>query len=193
MDYETRPWAPQGNKNKSRRPHGGERPELKISSWNIGRGLFNKEPEIDQIIESNNINFLFLLETDIRHFKTETFASYIPILQMTKEGEKVQVFLLIRPQMKEKVRVRTDLMEAGVPMIWIEVETEQGNNIMIAGVYREWQSQEGNDTISSQRERLKKILQQVEKASQSDNPIIFMGDLNLDGNRFNDKEYHLKE
>ena len=85
---------------------------------------------------------------------------------MTKEDEKVRVILLIRPQMKEKVRVRTHLMGAGVPMIWIEVETKRGNNIMIAGVYREWQSQEGNDTISSQRERLKKILQQVEKASQ---------------------------
>ena len=31
------------------------------------------------------------------------------------------------------------------------------------------------------------------KASQSDKPMIFMGDLNLDRNRFDDKEYHLKE
>ena len=45
---------------------------LRVAAWNIRRDPFGKERQIETFILNNDIDVIFLLETDVKHF-TRTF------------------------------------------------------------------------------------------------------------------------
>ena len=146
-------------------------------SWNIGRSVLKKIPEIKSVLDAEDIGICFLIECDENRRNLESIApsqnlpnySSHPSLTSNQE-EKARITALVRRDMPFKVRV--DLMNPGIQTIWIELVRKHARNILIGGVYREWSDDEDGDAD--------KILSQFQRATGENLPVLIMGDMNLD-------------
>ena len=73
-------------------------------------------------------------------------------------------------------------MTEDVPSIWLETDSK----LLIAGFYRQWNSEDSGKLIAEQTQRLSKFLEQVEQASKTGCDILLLGDWNL-----NYSQWHL--
>jgi len=99
--------------------------QLKICSWNIRRGLIKRELELKNILNSEKVNIMFLVETDITMLngkKEYKIEGYETILQKTEQNtEKIRIIGLVKEEMLNISKVRNDLMTKEFPSIWLEV------------------------------------------------------------------------
>ena len=77
--------------------------------------------------------------------------------------------------------------------MWLEIERENKKNVLVAGVYREWgsedRSQPKNKSITQHKERLEIITKSLDKAVSEKKEIVLAGDLNFDMLRWNNNDY----
>ena len=70
-----------------------------MAAWNIRRDPFGKEKQIETFILNNDIDVIFLLETDVKHF-TKTFlqVSYLSYWSQWMTIRKSELYHWLDPQ-----------------------------------------------------------------------------------------------
>ena len=68
-----------------------------------------------------------------------------------------------------------------VATMWIQVSREKHKDLIIGGVYRQWNKTQEADCNT--------ILNQIQKASEENLPLLVTGDINLDMLKWEEKEY----
>ena len=142
--------------------------QLKICSWNIRRGLIKRELELKNILKSEKVNIMFLVETDLTMLNGKEdykIEGYETILQKTDQNtEKIRIIGLVEEEMRNITKVRNDLMTKEFPSIWLEITRSKQKNLLICGFYREW-TRNGNNSENEQSVRLKILINQMERAT----------------------------
>ena len=77
--------------------------QLKICSWNIRRGLIIRELELKNILKTEKVNIMFLVETDTKMLNGKEdykIEGYETILQKTdQKTEKIRIIGLVEEEM----------------------------------------------------------------------------------------------
>ena len=74
--------------------------EIRCATWNIMHGLIKRELEITQLLQDENIDILFLTETDTVHlekeedFKIKGFSTIFP--KRVSNKHKIRIICLMR-------------------------------------------------------------------------------------------------
>ena len=122
-------------------------------SWNVKSGLIRRELEIRNLIENENIDVLFLNETDSNQLQTEsdfTITGVNTIFQKREDNcEKVRLICLVKESLMTNFTVRQDLMSTDFPSIWLEVNETNKQTVLLSGFYCEW-NHKGNKSEASQ-------------------------------------------
>ena len=97
---------------------------LTCATWNIRRGLITREKEISNLLLSEDIDLIFLTETDNKNIQKEdnyVIQGYKTILPLfNKSKPKIRIMALVRNEIANQVKIRSDLMSDQFPSIWIE-------------------------------------------------------------------------
>ena len=102
-------------------------PKLRSSccQWNIKRGLICRESEIKSILKEEEVDIMFLTETDTRAVLKETdyqLAGYNTILpKKVNDLEYTRIIALVSHKISNRIKVRNDLMSPNFPSIWLEI------------------------------------------------------------------------
>ena len=167
---------------------------MRIVTWNIGRGLIQKEKEISNFADKKRIQVFFLQETDFindskRPYQiNDAMTTYFPLV---KENEKTRLICLVDKDLNMSIKQRKDLMDNGLQSIWIELERKNKKNLLIGGFYREWGKTAEEKSLDNQENRLSAFLNQMERAARENKEICVLGDMNLDQKYWEDKKYYL--
>lgn len=186
------------NKDKNGRENGGEKEErkndnqIRIGCWNIRRGLIRREEELKELLRKENLDIMFLVETDTRSIKEEKdykIGEYKTVLPKQKDTEtNIRIIGLIAEKISTRVKVRTDLMSEDFPSIWLELEREKRKKLIIGGFYREWRK-DNDSSQEAQLDRIKILTKQMAEATKSNSPTIVMGDANLCMEKWEEEDY----
>ena len=102
---------------------------LKCAERNINRGLIKREAEIIKLLSDENLDILFLTETDNLNIKNEDsykIQGYTTVLQnRTNETDVIRILGLIKNEINCFSKIRLDLMSVSLPSIWIEIKQER--------------------------------------------------------------------
>ena len=114
---------------------------MKIGTWNVRHGLIRREHEIVNLIESEEVDVLFLTETDTgkvnaSNFKLQGYETFTQSCE--NEDDTVRAIAIVKENCGAKIQLRPDLMSNMFPSIWLEVEDRYKSKSMIAGFYRQW-------------------------------------------------------
>jgi hypothetical protein len=131
---------------------------MKICSWNIRRGLIKRELELKDMLNSEKLNIMFLVETDTKlpngksDYKIEGYAT---VLQKTNQvNDKIRIIGLVEEDTFKYTKIREDLMSTEFPTIWLEIIRTNYKNLLVCGWYREW-TRNDDSTEAGQSQRLK--------------------------------------
>jgi hypothetical protein len=88
---------------------------LKVVSWNIGRGLLSKLPEINNLIASEKIDIITLSEVDLPIGEDTIFIEgFRTVLPMRRKPEdKVRIMSLVRIKVVKKYDSYTNSVKRG--------------------------------------------------------------------------------
>ena len=116
---------------------------LVCCTWNIRRGLVKRESELKDLLTSENIDVIFLTETDTKCLcKEEDYfiQGYKTILpNIDTNCGLVRIIGLVKENLVPYIKIRTDLMSKEFPSIWIEYRADQNKkSLLMAGFYRVW-------------------------------------------------------
>ena len=75
-------------------------------------------------------------------------------------------------------------MNTEVQTVWIELIRKNSKNILVGGVYREWSDNQDKDADQ--------ILDQFQRATRENIPVIILGDMNLDMKQWSKKDFYCK-
>ena len=105
---------------------------LICGTWNICRGLVTRENELTQLLDKENIDILFLIETDTSKIESENdyvLNGYKTILPLRNDkSEKIRIMLLIKESIASDFKISVDLMSPNFPSIWLEKIRIDDNN-----------------------------------------------------------------
>ena len=181
--------------NVNTEPKSEPKPELKVGCWNIRRGLIKRELEMTEIMKTNQINLMFLVETDTMMVQTEEdyyIKGYKTIVQKKDPKEKskspTRIICLVDAKIGENSKTRIDLMDSEFPSIWVEYKNENSKNVLICGLYREW-TKNGDVTQEKQLQSIQILTAQLEAAANEEKEIIVLGDINLCSNKWNNADF----
>ena len=132
------------NTNSTSAPSPKKPLELRTGCWNIRRGLIKREKEIEELLNKNEMDILFLVERDSTMVMTEKdykLKGFHTVFQKKKKGnEKTRIIALCKERLfdEKNMKLRTDLNSKKFPSIWLEVMNEKERNVLVCGYYREW-------------------------------------------------------
>ena len=161
--------------------NGTNKKEKTIGTWNIRRGLIKRENEILEIITSQNIDILFLTETDTKRSNAEKFVikGFNTVVQkVSKEDDVVRIVALVRENAGLEFKVRDDLMSVSFPSIWLEIQDKNKSSTLLGGFYRQW-SCNGIRSKELQVEEMQIFCDQINSGCTPKSKTIIMGDANL--------------
>ncbi len=81
-------------------------------------------------------------------------------------------------------------MSTEFPTIWLEIIRTNCKNLLVCGFYREW-TRNDDSTEAGQSQRMKILIDQMERAAKENKSIIMMGDANLCAQKWDGEEYRL--
>ena len=168
--------------------------KLKIGTWNVRHGLIRREHEIVNLIESEEVDILFLTETDTRKANASIFKlpGYETFTQSCEgEDDIVRVIAIVNENCGAKIQLRPDLMSNTFPSVWLEVEDRHKSKSLIAGFYRQW-SVNGKLSVPAQIEQINEFGKQIDTASSISEKIIITGDANLCADKWQLVDYDRK-
>ena len=169
---------------------------LTIGCWNIRRGLVRRETELKELLNKEEIDVLFLVETDtqmIGEEKDYVVQGYRTILpKLAETDNKIRIMSLVKEGKMDKMKIRHDLMSENFPSIWLEIERINRTNLTIGGFYREW-TRHGDSSKESQLENIKILTHQITTATNLNKPTIILGDANLCMKKWEEIDYPHKE
>ena len=181
--------------------------DLKICSINIRGPLFTEKTEkiteVKKLIIDEDPGILFLNETELIDVdakcppRIENYITYCP----NKTVPKTRILCLVREDVKHELR--SDLMDSNnCSSIWVECTAETGQKTIVGGYYREWDDLNREDgrtastqnTVPQMSDRFDVFLNQVKTANlENHKQIIFLGDLNLNVEKWKDWKWGLKK
>ena len=98
--------------------------ELKCAAWNINRGLITREGELINLLNAEDIDIIFLSETDTKSLRTEEdyyIKGYNAIFHKRKDEVSIlRLVCLVKTEIRKNITIRSDLMSDSFPSIWIE-------------------------------------------------------------------------
>jgi hypothetical protein len=130
---------------------------------NIGGGLQTKLVEIEDFIKTECIDILTIIEAEaivqddivlIQGFKT-----FLPLVKAPKD--KMRILTLVTDELVPNTKLRSDLMNPGLPSVWLEL-----HGLLMCSIYREW-SPGGIKTAESQMEQVKLLNNQLLSATST--------------------------
>ena len=130
----------------------GNKRKLNIATWNIRRGLITRENELVQLLHEEEIDVMFLTETDTSKQNAEMYhiTGYTTSTQSCEdENDTVRIIALVRDAQGLDIKVRYDLMSKSFPSIWLETQDKHKAKSLIGGYYRQW-STNGKLTVPEQ-------------------------------------------
>jgi hypothetical protein len=170
---------------KSERREEGCRTErkrfVKIGTWNVRRGLIKRENEITYLLQKEEVDILFITETDTKWHNVFDYKikGFTTTLQAVKNNDDlVRVIAITRDGNGLKIETRQDLMLGTFPSIWFEIQDKNGSKSLIGGFYRQW-SADGKLTVPEQVEQMEIFCNQINRAAATNCKIIITGDANL--------------
>ena len=102
---------------------------------------------------------------------------------------KTRVLIFVKDWLASHIQLREDLMNCNFASIWIELAPSiLGKTFRLCAIYREW-SFEGENSHSSQLDRIDIFMKQVEKATKGNDGTIIIGDVNLCSKKWDDQNY----
>ena len=89
------------------------------------RGLVKRENEISELLRSEDMDILFLTETDTKrsnlaNYSLEGYATYLQ--KSVGDNCNVRILALVKDNIGLDFKLREDLMCNSFPSIWIEAE-----------------------------------------------------------------------
>ena len=82
-------------------------------------------------------------------------------------------------------------MSDKIPTIWIEIPKLDGGKILMCGHYREW-DHSGEKSIDDQLQRIRVLIDQVERAIEETRHVLIIGDMNMCSKKWDDGDYRIK-
>ena len=165
---------------------------LNVCSWNIRRGLVIRESELKNIIHTNSLGLIFLVETDTYAINQEEdyqIPGFKTLVQKKKDtNSPTRIICLVDKKLASRALIRQDLTSADFPSIWLELENTNQKNMIIGGFYREW-SPGGVKSIEAQVEAMRVFTNQIEQAAAENKNIIILGDANLCSIKWNSPNF----
>ena len=165
-----------------------------VGTWNIRRGLTKRENEILEILTSQNIDVLFLTETDTRRSNAEKFVikGFNTVIQkVSEENDMVRIIALIRENAGLRIKTRGDLMTDSFPSIWLEIQDENRSTTLLGGFYRQW-SCNGIRSTKLQVEEIQVFCNQINSGCTPRSKTLIMGDANLCSNKWRGEDFDKK-
>jgi hypothetical protein len=132
---------------------------VKIGTWNIKRGIIRRDIEIKDLLTTQDLDVLFLTETDIaipseNDLKIQGFQTIFHLRE--KVTDHVRLIALVKESLAPQIQVNKSLMSDSFPSIWLNVREENNCSTKIAGFYREW-SHNGIRSEDNQISQIKKF------------------------------------
>lgn len=161
---------------------------FQVMSWNIRRGLLKHRAEINHVLSEENMGICFLIEVDdsqdnlsnLNKTTPKAFPKYsVHTSKSVAPTDRVRIIVLVHEDLS--VKIRNDLMANEAETIWVELSRKHHKNIIIGGIYRQWNIDEDKDSDT--------ILDQIQRASEEKLPLLVAGDMNLDMLKWSDKNY----
>ena len=165
---------------------------FQVISWNIDKGLLKKLAEINHVLSEENVGICFLIEVEdtqenlnsLNSTNPKAFPNYsIHTSKSLSPKTKVRIIALVHEDISFKIR--EDLMSHNVASIWMEVSRKFHKNLIIGGIYRQWNVDEEKDSDA--------ILTQISRASEENLPLLVCGDVNLDMLKWSKRDYYRKK
>ena len=155
--------------------------ELLIGTWNVRRGLIKREIEISKLLQSDDLDILFLTETDVKKqnvidYKIKGYSTHIQ--SVTHDEDLVRVIALTKDNIGIRFELKPDLMQESYPSIWIEIQDKHRSKSLVGGFYRQWSS-DGKLTVPEQAKQMELFCNQINRAALSYCKIVITGDANL--------------
>ena len=158
------------------------------------RGLLRRENEIKLLLQSENIDILYLTETDTKKINVTNYklSGYTTILQCSEgDDDSVRIIALVKDAAGLDIKVRQDLMSNSFPSIWLEAKDKHKSKSLFGGFYSQW-SAEGKLSVPEQVSQIEEFCEQINRASSLTEKIIITGDANLCANKWLTEEYDRK-
>jgi exonuclease III len=168
--------------------------QLKIGTWNVRRGLIRRENEIKLILQSENIDILYLTETDTKKLNVDKYnlRGYTTVSQCCEDdNDTVRIIALVKDAQGLDIKVRHDLMSKTFPSIWLEAQDKHRAKSLIGGYYRQW-SVNGKLTVPEQITQIEEFCEQINSAGKETKKIIVTGDANLCTKKWLAEDYDRK-
>ena len=186
---------PKSKANSEQRTIKNKKQKLNLATWNIKRGLIKREIEIKEFLISNDLDVLFLTETDI-NIEAESdykLQGYKTLFKKRKQNsDKVRLIALIKEEKQSQIKIKEELMSDVFPSIWLEIKSAHKVPVLVAGIYRQWSHNGAKLGINQQTDQIKVLINQMQLGNESYEKIIMMGDVNLDSNKWEDDGFPLK-
>ena len=145
---------------------------LKISSWNLCNGLINKVDYVRNLLQSEDIDILFLQETELKINYNEDI---IKIQGYNIETSNTESTKRIAAYIKNNINYTrvTELEETNVILLNIEAKY---TFTQIIGIYRPFKLTANVGQLDS----FKRQINEITKFMRDDTNKILIGDVNLD-------------
>ena len=167
-----------------------------IMSWNIRKGLIKHLAEINHVLSEENVGICFLIEVDdsqdnlsnLNTTNPKAFPDYtVHTSKCVAQTDRVRIIVLVHEDISFKIR--DDIMSPEAETIWLEISRKYHKNVIVGGIYRQWKNENWNidEEIDSNI-----ILNQIQKASEENLPMLVAGDMNLDMLKWSEKDYQRK-
>ena len=169
---------------------------FQVMSWNIRKGLLKYLDEINHVLSEENIGICFLIEVDdsqdnlndLNKTNPKAFPNFtVHTSKCLDQSDRARIIVLVHEDIPFKIR--DDLMSHEAETIWLELSRKHHKNIIVGGIYRQWNNEKWN--IDEERDS-NIILDQVQKASKENLPMLVAGDMNLDMLKWSEKDYRRK-
>ena len=113
---------------------------IRVGSLNICKGLNNKEVQLLNTMENEELDIFGVSETDLSDFDEEKpftlkgFRTYYPLKRQERNLKRMLCFV------REEIEVteRKDLMSPNISSVWLEYRPENGHKILLCLNYREF-------------------------------------------------------
>ena len=112
--------------------------ELTLGCWNIRRGLIKREHEITELLKRQNLDVLFLVETDTASIKDEKdyrISGYKTLFPLKEDQNQKTRLIALISEKTDNIKIRDDLMNPKFPSIWCEETRENESNLLFCGFY----------------------------------------------------------
>ena len=103
--------------------------------------IIKRELEISELIKEENIDLLFLTETDCHidtecEYKISGFNTVLPLRD--NQTDQIRIIALVRSSLANTVKVKSEFMSKTFPSIWFMISELNKESTYIAGFYRQW-------------------------------------------------------